>query len=137
AGAASSTSGVLSHHSRELDYTTPTGGHASITVVGRGSLTGTTVDSSGLLHLAFGGTNAFSKLVGNVHGGGGRAPLASIRYNQVQGGGAQLNLTGIGSTVLAAVYLRDFDLVAGGNINLTAGVNTLVLDSVGPNTQIH
>jgi hypothetical protein len=135
-GSASS-AGVFAHLDRVFTYTTPTGGHASIQVVGRGSLTGTTVDSAGALHLAFGETNAFTKLVGNVHGGNGRAPLASIRYNQISGGGGQLNLTGVGSTVLAAVYLRDFDLVAGGNINLTAGVNTLVLDSVGPGTQIH
>jgi hypothetical protein len=115
---------------------TPTGGQASIQVVGRGSLAGTTVDSSRQLHLAFGGTNAFSKLVGNVRGGSGRAPLASVSYNQAPGN-AQLNLSGVGSNVLAAVYLREFDLVAGGSINLTAGVNTLALDSVGPNTQIH
>ena len=39
--------------------------------------------------------------------------------------------------MIKAVYLNDFNLIAGGNINLTSGVNTVVLDSVGPNTQIH
>jgi hypothetical protein len=39
--------------------------------------------------------------------------------------------------VLQAALMSDFDLIAGGNINLTPGVTSVVLDSVGPNTQIH
>ena len=39
--------------------------------------------------------------------------------------------------MIKAVYLNDFNLIAGGNINLTSGVNTVVLDSVGPDTQVH
>ena len=50
---------------------------------------------------------------------------------------AQNSLSGVGGNVIKAVYLSNFDLIAGGNINLTSGVNTLVLDSVGPDTQIH
>jgi hypothetical protein len=135
--AAASAKGVFSRHNREFSYTTPSGGHAVVQVVGRGSLAGTTVSGSRALQLVYGATNAFSKIVGTVHGGNGRAPLVSIRNSQIQGGGAQLNLTGLGSTVIQGFSLSDFDLVSGGNINLTAGVNTLVLDSIAPNTQIH
>lgn len=132
-----STGGVLSHHTHEFTYTTRAGGHAVIQVVGRGSLAGTTVDTSGALQLVYGGTNAYSKIVGQVNGGGGRAPLFSILNSQLVKAGQANSLTGLGGNVLAAVKMGNFDLVAGGNINLTAGVNTLVLDSVGPNTQIH
>ena len=49
----------------------------------------------------------------------------------------QNSFSGVGGNVIEAVYLNNFDLIAGGNINLTSGVNTLVLDSVGPATQVH
>ena len=38
---------------------------------------------------------------------------------------------------MQAVYLKNFDLIPGGNINLTSGVNTVQLDSIGSDTQIH
>ncbi len=89
------------------------------------------------LHIEYAGTNSFSKIIGKVHGGGGRASLASIyNYNMVQAG-AQNSLSGVGGNVLQAVILNDWDLVAGGSINLTSGVNSLVLNSIGPNTQVH
>src|SRR5262249_38136424 len=66
-------------------------------------------------------------------GGTGTAPLRSIHH-------ADLNpndLSGINSTLLNVVNLRNFDLVDNGEINLTGGVHSLYLNSVGQNTQIH
>jgi hypothetical protein len=129
--------GVFSRGDRRFTYTTPTGGVAVIQVVARGNLAGTTVDSSGALHLEYGGTNAFTKITGSVHGGDGVAPLASIVSSQLVAAGAQNSLSGVGGTVLQAVLMSDFDLIAGGNINLTPGVTSVVLNSIGPDTQIH
>ena len=47
------------------------------------------------------------------------------------------NFSGIGSTAIDQVNLKNFDLVDGGQINLTGGVHTLFLNSAGENTQIH
>jgi hypothetical protein len=129
-------SGSLSHHDHQFSYTTPTGGHALIEVIGRGSLAGTTINSLGL-NLVYGGTNAFTKIISQVHGGDGRAPLATIQNSQLIAAGAQNSLSGVGGNVLQAVLLGQFDLVNGGNINLTPGVNTLILDSVGAGAQVH
>ena len=135
--AADSSSGVLSANGTEFTYTTPTGGKAVIQIVGLGNLGGTTVNSAGALNLVYDGTNAFSKIVSHVKGGNGRAPLASILNGQLIAAGAENSISGVGGNVIEAVYLSDFNLIAGGNINLTSGVNTLVLDSVGPDTQVH
>jgi len=137
APATASSTGVFSGNYHRFTYITPSGGVASIQLVGLGSLQGTSVDSSRELLLVYGGTNAFSQIYSHVHGGNGTGPLLSIRNSRVQGGGAQLDLSGVGSNVIKSVYLPNFDLVAGGDINLTAGVNTLVLASVSPNSQIH
>jgi len=134
--AVAASSGAFSHKDTLFTYTTPTGGHAEIKVVGLGNLAGTTVDS-GNLELEYGGTNAYSKIVGQVHGGGGRAPLASILNSQLVDAGQTNSLSGVGGNVLASVKMGNFDLIKGGNINLTPGVNSLILDSVGPATQIH
>ena len=88
-------------------------------------------------NLVYGGTNAYSKIVSHVKGGNGRAPLASILNGQLIAAERQNSFSGVGGNVIEAVYLNNFDLIAGGNINLTSGVNTLVLDAVGPDTQIH
>ena len=135
--AAASSNGVFSNNGTQFTYTTPTGGRASIQVVGLGNLAGTTVSGSGALNLVYDGTNAYSKIVSHVKGGNGRAPLASILNGQLIAAGAQNSLSGVGGNVIQSVYLKNFDLIAGGNINLTSGVNTLVLDSVGPDTQVH
>ena len=131
------TPGVFSNGDTKFSYTTPSGGLATIQVVGLGNLTGTTVDQNGDLDLVFGGTNAYSKIVGHVKGGNGHAPLASILNVQLIAAGQQNSLSGVGGTVLQAVYLKNFDLIPGGNINLTSGVNTLQLDSIASGTQIH
>ncbi|MFI5460798.1 MAG: hypothetical protein ACHRXM_35755 [Isosphaerales bacterium] len=135
--AVASSNGTFSHNNRDFTYTTPTGGLAVIDVVGQGNLTGTTVDGFGDLHLVFGGTNAYSKIVGQVTGGGGRAPLASILNSQLVNAGQANSLSGVGGNVVAAVKMGSFDLIDGGSINLTPGVNSLILDSVGSDTQIH
>ena len=62
-------SGVFSNGGNTFTYTTPSGGTATIQVVGLGNLAGTTVDQNGDLNLVFGGTNAFSKIVGQRQGG--------------------------------------------------------------------
>jgi hypothetical protein len=129
--------GAFSHHDRVFRYITPTGGHATIRVVGLGHLTGTTLDSSGDLHLVYGGTNAFSKIVGSVQGGGGHAPLASILNRQLIDAGAANSLSGIGGNVLESVLMSDFNLIPGGTITLTAGVNSVNLNSIGANTQVN
>jgi hypothetical protein len=130
------TQGAFSNSGTEFSYTTPSGGLATIQVVGLGNLAGTTV-TNGDLNLVFGGTNAFSKIVGKVKGGNGHAPLASILNSQLIAAGQQNSLSGVGGNVLQSVLLKNFDLIPGGNINLTSGVNTLDLDSVASGTQIH
>ncbi len=137
ATAAASSDGALSTNGTEFTYTTPSGGRAVIQVVGLGNLAGTTVNSSGALNLVYDGTNAYSKIVSHVKGGNGRAPLASILNGQLVAAGAQNSQSGVGGNVIQAVYLKNFDLIAGGNINLSSGVNTVVLDSVAANTQLH
>jgi hypothetical protein len=129
--------GSFSHQDRQFSYTTPSGGHALIQTIGRGSLAGTSVNHDGALNLVYGGTNAFSKIVSQVHGGDGSATLESIENSQLIAAGAQNSVSGVGGNVLQAVLLGRFDLVPGGSINLTSGVNTLILDSIGANTQVH
>jgi hypothetical protein len=134
--AAAPSTGVFSDNGTKFTYATPTGGQAVIQVVGLGNLAGTTVSSAGALNLVFDGTNAFSKIVSHVKGGDGRAPLASILNGQLIAAGATNSVSGVGGNVIQSVYLESFDLIAGGQINLTSGVNTLVLDSIGAGTQV-
>jgi hypothetical protein len=128
--------GTFSQDFRVFSYTTPTGGHATIQVVGLGNLQGTTAPG-GVLNLVFGATNAYSKITGAVKGGGGHAPLESIQNSQLINAGASNSLSGVGGNVVQSFLLSPFDLVAGGRINLTSGVNALILDSIGPDTQIN
>jgi hypothetical protein len=130
------TGGVFSHHDRKFTFATPSGGIASVQIKGLGNLTGTTLTSDGL-KLEFGNTNSYSQIYGTVHGGNGTAPLFSIYNQALLEAGQQNSVSGVGGNVLQAVYLTDFDLVKDGQINLSSGVNTLVLNSVGSNTQIH
>lgn len=128
--------GVLSAKGQVFRYVTISGGIATIKVVGVGSLAGTTVGPSGALNLVYGGTNAYSKIVGTVQGGGGQAALASLQNLQLINAGTPDSLTGVGGTPLAAVLMSNFNLVAGGTINLTPGVTSVVLHSIGPNTNV-
>jgi hypothetical protein len=118
----------------QLSYTTPQGTKVRITVFGVGSLAGSTVDpGTGALHLIYSETNESTAIVGQVSGGTGEAPLASIRHASE----GQINFSGVNSTVLNIVNLKNFDLINGGQINLTGGVHQLYLNSVGANAQIH
>lgn len=128
--------GVLSAKGQVFRYVTISGGIATIRVVGVGSLQGTSVDPSGNLDLVYGGTNAYSKIVGTVRGGGGQARLASIQNLELIQAGQPDSLTGIGGTPLAAVLMSNFDLISGGTINLTPGVTSVVLNAIGSNTNI-
>ena len=94
------------------------------------------MDSSGALHLLFSKTNAFTKITSNVHGGTGQAYLASIYSADLYNNSAQTSLSGIGASVLSTISLPNFNLVAGGTINVESGIAYLNLNSVGPDTQI-
>jgi hypothetical protein len=128
--------GEFFHNFQQFNYTTPQGTHVEIHIVGRGSLKGTTVDSTGALHILFSMTNAYTKIMSNVHGGTGQADLASIYSADVYVHGAAESLSGIGSSVLHTINLPNFNLIAGGVIDVTSGIDNLNLNSVGPNTQI-
>ena len=134
--AADASGGVFSQDFRVFSYTTPTGGQATIQVVGLGNLEGTTAPG-GVLNLVFGATNAYTKITGDVRGGGGHAPLQSIQNSQLINAGASNSLSGVGGNVVESFLLSSFDLVDGGRINLTPGVNSLILDSIGADTQIN
>ena len=118
---------------RRISYTTPQGTHVTLTVYGLGSLAGTTVDPDGALNLVFSQTNAATGIIAHVSGGTRRALLRSVQPANLAFG----DLSGIGGTALNILNLKDFDLVNNGQINLTSGVHSLFLDSVGVNTQIH
>jgi hypothetical protein len=118
---------------RQLNYQTPQGAHVTVTLYGDGSLFGSTVDTNGGLNLRFSGTNAQTGIVGEVHGGSGFAPLESLQHLLVP---AQ-SLSGLGSTLLNVVNLKNFNLVSGGRINLTGGVHVLFLNSVAADTQVN
>ena len=118
---------------RQISYTNPQGTHVTLTVYGVGSLAGTTVDPDGALNLVFSQTNAATGIIAQVSGGTHHAPLRSVQPANLAPG----DLSGIGGTALNILNLKDFDLVDNGQINLTGGVHSLFLDSVGVNTQIH
>ncbi|MGO9597659.1 MAG: hypothetical protein ACLP7Q_06630 [Isosphaeraceae bacterium] len=50
--------------------------------------------------------------------------------------GATTSLSRIGASVLHTINLPDFNLIAGGTINVTSGIDNLALNSVGPDTRI-
>jgi hypothetical protein len=127
--------GQFSANHQQFVYTTPQGTHVLLKIIGRGSLEGTTVDSSGALHLLFSGTNAFTKIFSDVHGGTGQADLASI-YNRDLFNHAANSLSGIGATLIGTINLPKFNLIDNGTVNVTSGINILALNSVGSNTQI-
>jgi hypothetical protein len=129
-------SGEFFHNDQQFNYTTPSGTHVEIKIVGRGSLQGTTVDSSGALHLLFSKTNAYTKITSNVHGGTGQAVLASIYSADLFNNNAVTSLSGIGASVIGTINLGNFNLIAGGTIDVTSGIDILNLNSVGPDTQI-
>ncbi len=117
----------------QINYTTPQGSKVHVQLFGAGSLAGSTVAADGTLNLVYSGTGYFSQIIGTVKGGTGEAPLGTITNASVP-----INtLTGVGGTLIGRVTLPNFDLIPGGNINLTPGVNALTLNSVAANSQIH
>ena len=123
-------------HETEFNYTTPQGSKVDVKssrCTEPGSLAGTTVDASGNLNLVFSGTTVFSTIVGTVKGGTGQAHLASIRNANVP----LDSLTGLGGELIGRVILPSFNLISGGNVNLTAGVQVFTLNSVAANSQVH
>src|SRR5271166_826827 len=128
--------GVFLHNFQQFNYTNPDGTHVEIKIVGRGSLKGTTVDSSGALHLLFSKTNEYTRILSDVHGGTGQANLASIYSADLFNNHAVTSLSGIGASVLSTISLPKFNLIAGGTINVESGIAFLNLNSVGPDTQM-
>jgi hypothetical protein len=128
--------GLFSSNFQKFVYTTPQGTHVLLQIIGRGSMQGTTVDSSGALHLLFSRTNASTKIMSDVHGGTGQAALASIYSRDLFTHDAANSESGIGATLIGTINLPKFNLLAGGTIDVTSGINILALNSVGPNTQI-
>lgn len=123
---------------KEFDYTTPQGTHVAIHLYGSGSLydnvnhVGTNVDSHGVLDLEFSGTNEQTGIIASVHGGDGHPQLRMLKHI----GLPAESLSGIGSSLVNVIKLKDFDLVDGGRINLTGGIHVLYLNSIGANTQV-
>ncbi len=72
----------------------------------------------------------------DVHGGTGQAALASIYSRDLFEHGAANSQSGIGATLIGTINLPKFNLLAGGTVNVTSGINNLALNSVGPDTQI-
>jgi hypothetical protein len=118
---------------RRIIYNTPQGTKVTVTLLGFGSLAGSTVRPDGTLDVVYSKTLNTSKIIGNVIGGTHRATIGSIRDAAVAPGSP----TATGSEPVNVVNFKHFDLVAGGYINLEGGVGTLALASAGPNTQIH
>lgn len=118
---------------RFLSYQTPQGGRVTIFLHGNGSLKGSSLNPDGSLNLVFSGTNSGTAISGNVQGGGGHALLASIRDAKAAIG----DYSGVNTEPLSLIKLRNFELIPGGSVNLSGGVGLFLLDSVGPNSQIH
>ena len=128
--------GTFAKNFQQFSYTTPRGARVVLSIQGRGSLEGTYVDASGALNLRYGRTNSYTKIVANVQGGDGRAPLASVFSLAQASAGAQNGLAGVGSPVIGMINLRQFDLIPGGTVNAEAGIGVLGLRSAAPGSQI-
>ncbi|AMV40404.1 hypothetical protein VT85_23435 [Planctomyces sp. SH-PL62] len=133
---AQGSSGGFSNNFQKFSYTTPRGTRVVLSIQGRGSLEGTYVDSAGALNLRYDLSNAYTKIVANVHGGTGRADLASVYSRDQAESGALNSVSGIGSPLIGMINLRQFDLVPNGTVNVTAGIGVMGLRSAGPNSQI-
>lgn len=117
----------------EVQYTTPRGTQVDLQLTGGGSLKGSSIDSSGDLNLVFSGTTVFSTISAATRGGTGQANLATIRNANVP-----LNsLSGLNGELIGRVILPSFNLIPGGDVNLTSGVQVFTLNSVAANSQVH
>lgn len=129
--------GALASHAtflnRQLSYRTPQGTHVSVYLHGFGKLVGSSLTPDGALNLVISGTNSGTQIIGRTRGGTGTAPLQSVLYANV----APQDLSGTGGTTLDVLNLQSFDLVSGGQINLTAGIHKIQLNSIAGNTQVN
>jgi len=116
-----------------IAYQTPSGGVATIQLLGPGNLVGSSIDPDGALRLVYDNTSPNSIILGKVRGGSGFAPIRSIDDADV----APTTFSGVNGNLLNTVRLGKFDLVSGGAVNLTAGVGKLYLRSAMANSQIH
>ncbi len=125
---------------QQFQYVTPQGTKVDIRLYGAGSLSGTYVDPDGGLNLRFSGTNQQTGIIATVRGGTGSAPLRSLQSLTLQFQNPSQpseSLTGVGGSLINIVSLKNFNLVAGGRINLTSGVHAIYLNSVAADTQIN
>ena len=129
-------SGIFSHNFRQFNYTTPQGTHVELQIISGEALKAPRSIRTERMHLLFRRTNAYTKIMSNVHGGTGQVDLASIYSADLYDHGASGSLSGIGASVLHTINLPNFNLIAGGIIDVTSGIDNLNLNSVGPNTQI-
>lgn len=118
---------------RAFSYRAPDGANVAIRVFGAGSLAGTNVGPDGALNLVYDGTNESSVIRARVVGRSEPVPLATLRDADLALG----NFSGAGGNILRRVELPQFRLISGGQINLTAGVGVLSLDSIGAATEVH
>lgn len=116
---------------RRLMYETPSGQTAIVTLYGKGTLKGSTVEN-GVLNLVYDLTDNSSRIIAQVRGGG-VAPLAGIRDANTP----VRSPSSAGVNPIAAVVMPRFALVDGGYINLTGGVQEVNLYSLGRHTEVH
>ena len=118
---------------RRYSYTTAEGSHVVLSLYGNGNLQGTSYNpATDAVDIRFAETNENSALVGKVYGGNGQANLNTLLPANIPAD----SISGVGSTLIRVVNLRNFNLIQGGRINLAAGAQNLFLNSVAPNTQI-
>ncbi|MDG3006055.1 hypothetical protein [Paludisphaera mucosa] len=134
--AAQASNGVFAKNFQQFTYITPQRAKVVLSIQGRGSLAGTYVDDAGALNLRYDLSNSYTKILANVSGGTGRATLASVYSADQADSGATNSLSGVGSPLIGMINLRQFDLIPGGTVNVTAGIGVLSLKSAGPGSQI-
>jgi hypothetical protein len=118
---------------RRYAYTTNEGTHVVLSLYGNGNILGTKFNpATDAVDIRFANTNENSGLIGKVYGGDGRANLSSL----INAGLPANSVSGLGSSLIRVVNLKNFDLVQGGRVNLTGGVQTFMLNSTASNTQI-
>jgi len=116
-----------------FDYTTAQGSKVAVNLIGPGTLAGTNLDANGNLNLVFSGTTVYTSIIGTVKGGNGQANLASITSKNLELG----SLSGVGGELIGRVLLPSFNLIPGGQVNLTSGVQSFSLNSVAGDSQVH
>jgi hypothetical protein len=124
----------FSKNEKQLQYFTTNGTHVLITLLGSGTLKGSTLNADGSLNIRFSGTNFNSRIQGVATGGPGHAPLATIAD---LGSPSPASSSATGSEALNVVHMKSFDLISGGAINLMGGINDVYLRSIGADAQLH